>query len=829
MPCTTEDNQMDHTKKKNIRHYIRWIAMALVVILLAAMPLLARQGVEADGPVASILSTTPETGSIRTAIHSGGTLNAGDPQDVEVPKDVKILEFLVKNGDMVAQGDPLAAVDQVSVLTAITQIQDSMASVRKQMETYREEKGASSVPAAAGGRVKQVFAREGDRVESVILEHGALAVLSLDGKMCVKLDTPSHRSVGDSVTVTLADGKAVKGSVESNLNGTLTVVVKDQGYEVGQTVTVEGLGEGILEIHSPWAATAFTGKISAVKAKPEQVLSSGATLFTLTDTDYTAQRELLANIHREYEELLENLFRMYETGYIPAPCDGMISGIDKDSPHLLAAVEEEAVAVQPLTTANAGGFRLVLLGAGTPNCPYCNQPEDNHAPNCPHDCIRSNGSIECTAANHFLDCIKSCTHGDTDDECPATGAHYADCIKACVSAKDEHTCRATKHRLTCVESCKETGNIQDCPASRHKKTCIGACIHADTLHVCEASQYHYNDCIEACKNDPNSHSGCSATKHQENCFFRGMEYTGIAAKVFAAGENLTVAYDGSGIKAVVKTADGWAFADGSSPNETTMVKKVTVTEGAGKGFQKGDIILFVYGAKNGQQVWSDVVLYRKATPTTETPGLGGLDLGSLMGGMGGFGGMGSMYGASGSQSQLFDRNGDVLLSVTPQEEMTLTVSIDESDISKLALGMAAEITVNALPGETFTGTITHISQSGTGNGGSSKFAVELTLPHQSKMLSGMSASASILLSEKKDVLLLPAAAIAEEGGKTMVYTAMDKETGQPANPVEVTLGLSDGENVEILSGLRAGDPVYYAYYDTPEESDAVELNRIPMM
>ena len=56
----------------------------------------------------------------------------------------------------------------------------------------------------------------------------------------------------------------------------------------------------------------------------------------------------------------------------------------------------------------------------------------------------------------------------------------------------------------------------------------------------------------------------------------------------------------------------------------------------------------------------------------------------------------------------------------------------------------------------------------------------------------------------------------------------DQKTGEPINPVEVTTGLSDGETVEILTGLASGDTVFYAYYDTLEESDAVEIERIKM-
>ncbi|MDY4599659.1 MAG: hypothetical protein SPC78_08550, partial [Candidatus Faecousia sp.] len=339
---------MDKMKKKSVKRYILWGVLALIVLWLALMPLMARQQQTEDGPQASILSANATVSSIRTAIHGGGTLEAGDPENISIPADVKIEEFLVKNGDFVREGDPLAAVDKVSVMTAITEIRDSMSTVEKQMESYSNEKAATEVSATAGGRVKLVYAREGDRVESVMLEHGALAVLSLDSKLCVRLTAGSDLATGETVTVTLADGKEVTGRVESNLSGELVVTIADKGYAVGQTVSVAGVGTGELEIHSPWKATAFAGTVSIVYAQPEQTLNSGAALFTLKDTDYTAQREILAETHREYEELLQKLFKMYETGVISAPCDGMVSGIDKNSAHLLAAQEEE-IDAQPLT------------------------------------------------------------------------------------------------------------------------------------------------------------------------------------------------------------------------------------------------------------------------------------------------------------------------------------------------------------------------------------------------------------------------------------------------------------------------------------------------
>ena len=817
---------MDKTKKKSVKRYILWGVLALAVLWLALMPLMARQQQTEDGPQASILSANATVSSISTAIHGGGTLEAGEPENITLPKDVKITEFLVKNGDMVSEGDALAAVDKVSVMTAITEIRDSMSTVEKQMESYSSEKAATEVSAAAGGRVKLVYAKEGDRVESVMLEHGALAVLSLDSKLCVRLTAGSDLATGETVTVTLADGKEVTGRVESNLSGELVVTIADKGYEVGQTVSVAGVGTGELEIHSPWNATAFAGTVSTVYAQPEQTLNSGAALFTLKDTDYTAQREILAETHREYEELLQKLFKIYETGVISAPCDGLVSGIDKDSPHLLAAQEEE-IAAQPLT-AGEGQFQLVLLSGSID--PVCTGKEDcqvpgtgEHKPDCPMACKHS-GTVEgCRAKQHFADCIKACTHADDAKDCPAEKYHYKDCIKGCIHAKvGEEACPSEKHDLNCTGSCLECDEGTDCPAEKgyHKKSCIEACTHADKEEDCTASK-HYSDCVHSCIHSKSESNPCTASKHAADCFFANVIYKALVAKIDAVGDELVVLWDASGTQYdVVKTGSGWALANGQSINESLLISKNGPTLANPGSYKKGDIIFYVVGYRLDEKVWEGVVPYRSApTPTMPSFTMPSFSFNFSMPSMG---------GGTSSQTQLYDLNGDTLMTVTPQDTMTLTVSVDESDISSVKTGMTAEITVNALPDEVFEGEITKVAMSGSGNGGSSKFAVEITLPRQSDMLSGMSASTVISLYEKMDVLTLPAAALSEDGAKTIVYTALDQKTGEPANPVEVTTGLSDGETVEILSGLQSGDSVYYYYYDTLEESDAVETDRLQM-
>lgn len=811
---------MDKTKKKNVRRYILWGVLAVVVAGLAMLPALARQQDAQDGPVASVLEAEVKEGSVQATVRGGGTLEAGDGEDIELPPEVKITEFLVKNGQEVKKGDPVAKIDKVSALTAVTEIRTSMAAVEKQMETYSDEKSASTVTAPAGGRVKAIYANPGDSVAQVLVEHGALALLSLDGRMGVTLTVSSQLIPGDSINVTLDSGKIVTGRVESNLNGELTVTIADNGYAVGDTVTLEGLGSGSLEIHNPWLATAFNGTVSQVNIRLEQTVSSGGSLFTLKDTDYTAQRELLAETHRDYEELLQKLLTWQDTGVITAPCDGLISGIDTDSTHLLAAEDEELTA--SYLNADGGDFRLVFLSQVTQTCTGDDKcplkgTDSGHQDGCPKACKHATSEGVCTASEHFDDCIMACTHAENPEDCPATGAHHTDCIKACIETTQEHKCPATKYHYDgCIEKCTESVVSGECPAHIHKKGCIESCISADTAGKCTAG-HHKADCIESCIVSKSADDPCPATKHKDGCYFQNATYTGQVFKVVSVGSGALVGYWDPTVYDVVKTASGWARKDGQPFSTNNCVQADTIP--ASGSYQAGDTLLSVTVTKDGESQSLGLV---KISSGSQKPGF---DLSGLMGMMGGFsmGGYGST--GSGSSTQLYSLDGDVLLTVTSLDTMTVTIAVDEKDIASVKTGMTAQLTMNALPDETFEGQVTRVSQTGSGNGGSSKFDVEITLSRESDMLPGMSTTAQLTLYEKMDVLTLPVAALRDEGGKTLVYTGKDKKTGEPANPVEVTTGLSDGENVEILSGIDSGTTVYYSYYDTVTESDAVETER----
>ncbi|MDO4797625.1 MAG: efflux RND transporter periplasmic adaptor subunit [Coriobacteriales bacterium] len=153
----------------------------------------------------------------------------------------------------------------------------------------------------------------------------------------------------------------------------------------------------------------------------------------------------------------------------------------------------------------------------------------------------------------------------------------------------------------------------------------------------------------------------------------------------------------------------------------------------------------------------------------------------------------------------------VALTVTPAGKMFLDVKVDELDVLKLKEGQKAQIAIDAMPGETFEGTITKIADTAersTQEGGSVKFTTRIELPPDDRMRYGMSAKATVVVEEAQDVMLVPIEAISQQDGQTVVFTAVGAD-GTLASPVVVQTGLSNENQVEVKSGLKLGDTVYY--------------------
>ena len=152
--------------------------------------------------------------------------------------------------------------------------------------------------------------------------------------------------------------------------------------------------------------------------------------------------------------------------------------------------------------------------------------------------------------------------------------------------------------------------------------------------------------------------------------------------------------------------------------------------------------------------------------------------------------------------------------ICPDKKMTIEVSVDETDILSISKGQSAEVTIDSLE-KTFTGTITDIDKSGTTSDGTVGYTAEITIDKEDGMLSGMSASVLIAVTEYKNSIVIPVEALNNTGSSYFVYTTYDEETKQLGGMVEVKIGIQNDSYAQITEGLQEGDEVWYK---KPEEN-----------
>ncbi|MGK3996707.1 efflux RND transporter periplasmic adaptor subunit [Sorangium sp. So ce1024] len=153
-------------------------------------------------------------------------------------------------------------------------------------------------------------------------------------------------------------------------------------------------------------------------------------------------------------------------------------------------------------------------------------------------------------------------------------------------------------------------------------------------------------------------------------------------------------------------------------------------------------------------------------------------------------------------------DGKALLTVADLSTLVAKVDLNQIDVAKVALGQPATLTLDALPGKTYTARVTKIAPASVKLEGRQVdvFPVEAELLQVDGLIKpGMTADVRIRLDSRPGVVSLPIEAVSEEGGKPMVTRVVDGPDGKPTTEkVEVALGARNDREVEIASGVPEG-------------------------
>ncbi|MGQ0569311.1 MAG: efflux RND transporter periplasmic adaptor subunit [Armatimonadota bacterium] len=148
--------------------------------------------------------------------------------------------------------------------------------------------------------------------------------------------------------------------------------------------------------------------------------------------------------------------------------------------------------------------------------------------------------------------------------------------------------------------------------------------------------------------------------------------------------------------------------------------------------------------------------------------------------------------------------GTLVMTIADVRVLQASVSVDESDVAQIKNRMRVRVTADALPGRPFTGKVVRIAPQSTVVQNVTQYAVVVDIENPDQALRlGMTVDAEFVITERQNVLLVPAEAIRGRDAKVLILVE-----GETLTPVVVETGATDGRQVEIVKGVEAGQTVY---------------------
>ncbi len=921
-----------------------WAIPMVGVLLLVAIVngLSAGSTATVESTSASVYSGTAETTTLDTVLSGAGTLEEEDAESLELNSTVEISTWYVSNGDTVAEGDTLASVDKVSVMSAIASLQAQLEELDAQLAEYETEEIDDTITAASDGRVMAIYAEEGTSVVDTMYDYGSLLLLSIDGYLAVDLETEEELQAGDSVIVILSDDTEVTGKVGTYLDGVAVILVSDEDASLGEEVSVETedgeeIGSGSLYIHSQLAVTGYLGTVDEISVEVGDEVENGDTLLTLTDTEYAGTYETLLAQRSELEEEMQELFTLYQDPYLYASCAGVVSGIEDASSDSSSADDSDSDGNSSddndsSSSDDSDDSSASAADAESTSTSIAVQNSAATAAATATVCTVSSGN---TSGSTTATASTLTSSSDTSGTAVTTSTSNGyDNYIGVVQSVDDDSATASVLFLTGVYEITDYSDLSDYDLSTDNMTeshtidrSIGTIMFtysSSGLTVGTAADIAAGDILVISyesggspglgstpiwivrvvedssedesgdtasdsdtdsstsgsdtesdstdsSSDSSSSSGSSGSSSGSDTSGSSSSGSSSGGSSSSSGSDSTSGSSGSGSDSTSGSSGRDSGSDSTSGSSATG-------SGTGSGNASGNSDYSALEGSMGSDASesldsgssdtqgttdSNSALDSFTGSTDGSESSGSMDSDIVLDGTSSSTDLGSLYSdsSSGSASSGTDASGDsssysldtssvtdstltdsttdaaadgsdvtgttddtgvtsvytvsktTLVEITPQDTMTITITIDELDILSLEEGQTAQVTLDAFPGQAFEGEVTAIDFSGTNSGGSTKFTAEVTIAREDDMLAGMNASAVITIDTTEDVLCIPEDALVETDGVCYVYTTYDEKNEELGGLVEVTTGLSDGENVEILSGLGEGDSYYYSILD----------------
>lgn len=155
-------------------------------------------------------------------------------------------------------------------------------------------------------------------------------------------------------------------------------------------------------------------------------------------------------------------------------------------------------------------------------------------------------------------------------------------------------------------------------------------------------------------------------------------------------------------------------------------------------------------------------------------------------------------------------DGTTIATVANMNDMIFIGNIDETEVGRIHVGMPIKLSIGAIENQKFDAALEYISPKGTEENGAILFEIKAAarIPDSVLVRAGYSANAEIVLARADSVLVIPESTVSFINDSSFVYVLKDENVvPQEFDKKHIQVGLSDGVNVEVKSGLTKGEKI----------------------
>lgn len=315
-------------------HKKLWIILGIVAAVLVILAVLVIRGLSnVAEQLSSAMDNTAEVikGEIEVTTEGIGVVETAEEVTVAPDYNVTLLQLYKQDGEPALAGEPIAEYESLALDETISALESQLSQLEQQL-SYMTKSGSATVKAPVSGRIKGLYASEGDSVLQMQSQQPGLALISADGRMKVEFSLEGAAEEGQKVRISY-EGSEVEGWLEEVTGNRAAAYFEDSDqYEVGVEAAVSAedgqfLGSGTTACGHGVYVTAEGGTVKSVSVKNQEKVSAGNALFRLEDVAYS--REYLTALEQR-EQLVQKVqkAREYKKGFlVTAEKDCIISGL----------------------------------------------------------------------------------------------------------------------------------------------------------------------------------------------------------------------------------------------------------------------------------------------------------------------------------------------------------------------------------------------------------------------------------------------------------------------------------------------------------------------